>query len=472
MKITDRRHSAVTLYGPDGRKLERRSGRAGASLMGGGLVNTLTGMGTGLDKTESSFFLPTRLYYRSAMEVLCVQSWSAASAVDIPVDDMFIRWRKFTGNDEGAAKAMADAEKRHKAPMALREAMRAGRQHGTGVVAIMSAEAPPEEPLMPERIREGDLKALHYFDRHDLSVTMPETDIYSPNLGQPLYYMLTPSWGTPIRIHPSRLLRFDGIRPPTKSGFYSYDQFFGVSKLVPLIRLLFHDDTVAHAIAHLTQEASISVLGIEGLRDARAGTPEPGDLTPDQIGRSINAEKSVYRLLMLDKGNEEFKRVAVTFGGLADLMDRFARRVAAAARIPMTRFWGESPLGMNATGDSDMRNHVMMTEALREHQLTDPLEILDMVLARDAGLSEPPEYEWLSLLDMSDLEIAEAEEARAKALKLGLDMSAMDEDEVRKILSGGPVFGDLSGNAPEPPDPPEPFMPGGGPPMPPEPPPE
>ena len=124
---------------------------------------------------------------------------------------------------------------------------------------------------------------------------------------------------------------------------------------------------------------------------------------------------------MVEKGEEEFERVSVQFGGLADLMDRFARRVAAAARIPATRFWGQSPIGMNATGDSDMRNYVMMFEAERQDVLPAALDVLDEVLARDAGLSEPLEYTWPSLLEMSDKEKADVALVKVEAAKKAIE---------------------------------------------------
>ena len=144
---------------------------------------------------------------------------------------MFIRWRTFSGDDEGAAERMEEAEKKHRVIEALRGAMTAGRQYGTGIVAIMSMEAPSEDELMVEQIREGDLKALQWFDRYDCSVYSRDNDLFSPTYGDPTHYDLHPTHGgVPIRVHRSRILRFDGIRPPTKSGFTTYDQDFGVSE--------------------------------------------------------------------------------------------------------------------------------------------------------------------------------------------------------------------------------------------------
>ena len=62
--------------------------------------------------------------------------------------------------------------------------------------------------------------------------------------------------------------------------------------------------------------------------------------------------------MLVDK-NDEFDRVSYNFQGLPDLMDRFAERLAAAADIPATRFMGQAPKGMNATGASDEKNYAL-----------------------------------------------------------------------------------------------------------------
>ena len=300
--------------------------------------------------------------------------------------------------------------------------MIAGDQYGTGVVVMVTGEDSLEMPLDPKRIREGDLKALHYFDRYDISVTNREYDFNSQNFGKPIWYRVHPNHAsTPKVVHHSRILRFDGIRPPTKSGFTIYDQDFGVSVLVPIIVALMEDQTLAQSIAHLSQEASIPVLHIAGLREAIAGGGDPDEATPEQIGQQINTLKSNFHLMMLDEpGREEFLRIAVQFGGLADLMDKYQTRVASARDIPQTRWNGRAPAGMSATGESDMKNYVMMMEENRQSKLLLPLMKLDMVLARHVGLKEPPEYEWKSLLELSDKEIADAAKVKVEALDIAV----------------------------------------------------
>ena len=436
-------------YGGGGR------GGYGGGLNSGGIVNQGTGLGTGLDKSQGSFFSPTRVYWRTPLEILCVESWTARNAIDIPIDDMFIRWRTVLGKDEGSVKAFEEGERATKTELALNQALKAGDQYGTGAVIMVTAEDTLDAPLDVKRIREGDLKALHYFDRYDLSVTERDYDFQSPNFGKPLWYRVHPAHGVGIeRVHHSRVLRFDGIRPPTVSGFTSYDQDFGVSELVPIIVALLEDASGAQSVSHMMQEASIPVLHVAGLRETIAGGGDPNEPTPAEIGQQIRQGMSNFRLLMLDEpGREEFMRVAVQFGGLPEIMDRYQHRVAQARKIPLTRWEGRSPAGMSATGESDMKNYVLMMEAARAKKLRDVMYVLDQVLARNIGMREPPESKWESLLELSDMEIAEASKMKAEALDIAIKAYMMDEDEGRKSLDGDTLFGELPGAAPEAPDP-------------------
>ena len=168
MKVTDRRHHAaaeVVLYAPNGQQV-RSNANAGrtatyyGSLTQGGLVNNASGIGTSLDKSEASFFTPTRLYWRSPLEVLYNQSWACRNAIDIPVFDMFQKWRTCEDGDiEGSADQFAEEEERVRLRERLPKAVAGGSLTGTGMLILQTREAPPEEPLEVDRIRPGDLMA-------------------------------------------------------------------------------------------------------------------------------------------------------------------------------------------------------------------------------------------------------------------------------------------------------------------------
>ena len=167
------------------------------------------------------------------------------------------------------------------------------------------------------------------------------------------------------------------------------------------------------------------------------------------------------------EADEKFERTTVSWAGLPDIMDRFARRLAAAASIPATRFWGTSPIGLNATGEADMANYAQHVKAMQEYLLPDALERLDMVLARDAGLREPPSTASFRWTMPTPRPRPRPRRRRPRPQKMAIEGGMIDEDEGRAALDGDPVFGDLAGEAPGLPEPEMPPMPG-GPPKPPD----
>ena len=421
------------------------------NLTKGGITNLSSGAGTNVDKGDGSFFRPTRIFYRAPLEILCVESWAANKFCTIPVDDMFVRWRRCLDDDENAIKSQMDAEREVKGLQALREAMVSARQYGSGFAVMMTAEAPLEEPLNIERLREGDLKAVQYFDRYDVSVYEREKDHMSPNYGDPVMYHFHPAYKAGVfRVHHSRVLRFDGKRPSTKSGFTFYSEDFGESELIPVVNDVLKSAQMQSGVAHMVQEASIPVLHVEGLRETIAGM-NPDDPSPEQIGSEVNRTKSIYRMLMLDaKSREEFNRIQINFSGIAELLDRSYVTLAAAADIPQTRFLGSPPTGMDATGESDMKNYIIMMEAKREKMLRDPLWMYDQIMARHIGLSEPLEYEWDSLIDLGEKDRMEISKGKVEAVSTAVGAGIIDEDEARESLRGDWLFGELEGEAPDP----------------------
>ena len=79
-----------------------------------------------------------------------------------------------------------------------------------------------------------------------------------------------------------------------------------------------------------------------------------------------------------------------------------------------------------------------------QKQLLDPvLRRLDMMVARQAGLNEPPEYEWVPLTDLSEKDRAETAKLQGETLNLAYTDGVIDEDEYRERLSQNEFWGEL-----------------------------
>ena len=104
-----------------------------------------------------------------------------------------------------------------------------------------------------------------------------------------------------------------------------------------------------------------------------------------------------------------------------------------------------------------MRNYGMHVAARQVRMLSGPLKVLDAVLARDAGLPEPPDYEWLPLMDMSEEDQATISKMRADTVGQVTREGLIGIQEGRVILQQDPMFEDLDPDAiPELPPAPEP----------------
>ena len=112
---------------------------------------------------------PRCIYWRTPLEVLCNNRGWRRTLEIFPNDDYFIRWREHRSDDANAAEAMMQGSDELDLEVALNRALKNGDQYGTGIVIMqgMIDGQALEDPRSwtCARLREGDLKALHYFDR-------------------------------------------------------------------------------------------------------------------------------------------------------------------------------------------------------------------------------------------------------------------------------------------------------------------
>lgn len=92
--------------------------------------------------------------------------------------------------------------------------------------------------------------------------------------------------------------------------------------------------------------------------------------------------------------NDSFETHQYTFGGIADTYDRFMMDVAGAAETPVTKLFGRSPAGMNATGESDMQNYYDTIEEKQESVLRPIYDKLLPIMAMSALGAVPDDLDF------------------------------------------------------------------------------
>lgn len=457
------------LYGPDGQAVSAvDAGTSGAvrgqTVRGPRLFNLRSGLGTERDKDLGTDFYALRME-REFAERMYAMSWAAERIVRIIVDDMMARGRRWTGDDEGAIKAMTEAEHDLSAMDRLANAMIAGRLFGSAMLIVCESGGSTDAwsaPLEPDAVKEGGIANYWVVDRWACSVQTWRTDPTLPKFADPYTYRVngrifgspSPDYATPgvslgtsaqnFEINSDRMFRFDGLRSPLTEGWTTgpWEREWGISVLTKAVDDLLRDASINAAVGHLMQESSVWVNKVAGFKQSLSGMPDPRSPSVEKIAEEANLLKSIYRIMFLDS-EDEADRVNVPFAGIADILDRSEGRLAAIGGIPKTRFCGTSAVGMNATGEGDARDWRITVAAMQKKLLDPVLRRFDQFTARHAGLAEPPPYEWIPLGDMTDMELAELSEARSKTTRETYVAGLVDEDEARERLAQDDWWGEL-----------------------------
>lgn len=428
------------------RRVEERTNSLRSSSLS--LTNPVSGMGGISDKAAFNQFNLMRRPPQQELDNLYYQSWAARKLVDLPVDDMLRRWREWNSENLKMASAVSEVEERFEVRSLFVRTAKAARLYGSALLVLVDRQEDMNLPLNTSTWRPGRLSSLRSVGGYAYSIPRIDRNFLSPTYGMPEHYLLHEHYGAPLKVHPSRVLRLWGVEPLSEYFSWHVGIRYGISVLQPVLATIFEDEAIVASAAHLVQETSIPILQIPGLREAlaAAGPVDFDSVDASEYMNTLNANKGIYRTLLLDQ-DEEFKRVDVSWTGLPDLMDRMSNRLAAAADIPTTRFEGRSPAGMNATGDSDMDNYVLMLEAERLRQWGGgKLRLLDEVLVAEAGFSLESDltYKWPPLRLVNPKEETQMVIQQVEAVVKALDYNLIDEEEARDLLTKQGFFSSLS----------------------------
>lgn len=342
--------------------------------------NALTGMGDVLrDKLQHTRFEANSNLESEELDNLYCDDDMAATIVDHIVDESFRTGYKiaFPGEEPKAAleyeKQLIDRAYELNLDASLELAWRWGRLQGQGACyAIVDDGQAQDKPLDMDRVRE--VLGFIVFERDELRVEK-RYDLLGPKFDKPeLYKFIRISeHGTKIQtnlfIHETRLFVFEGIQAPKRRR--SELGGAGVSVLNRAHEALKGFQSGWQSLNHLLTDASQGVYKLQGLVEMIAN----GEVdTLEERMRVVDMARSVARSLIIDAETESFERTPHNLGGLGEIMDKVAIRLAAAAHMPVLKMMGQTPGGLGATGDNNMRAYYDDVEAARKAILRPKLE--------------------------------------------------------------------------------------------------
>lgn len=111
----------------------------------------------------------------------------------------------------------------------------------------------------------------------------------------------------------------------------------------------------------------------------------------------------------------------MTWAGMPEIIDRYLQLVAGAADIPLTRLLGQAPAGLNATGESDLRNYYDGIAARQANEIRPLLDRIDAVMLRSLFGAMPSDA-WYAFAPLWQL----TPQDRAAVDKLNAEVAAID----------------------------------------------
>lgn len=395
-----------------------------------GFQNLVANLGTGRDKASGNSYVQADLSPQELCAAYEVSS-VAKAIVDMPAEDACREWREWQA-DKDQISALEAEEKRLGLVRAVLDARTRARLFGGAAIYIGTADKDPSKPLDPKRIGLGGLKYLTVLDRTELSADHLQLDPRQPGFGRPVEYRMTAGDDAMVAIHPTRLAVFTGTKYASRQQQQAA-QGWGDSVLTAVLEKIQHLDATVANVASLVFEAKVDVIRIKHFTEQlRSGGSEYERLMLKRFGLAATA-KGVNGALLLD-AEEEYDQKSANFSTLPAIIDRFMQVVSGAARIPATRLFGMSPGGLNATGESDMRNYYDLVRQEQSLEIEPAMALLDECLIRSALGDRPKEvwYSWRPLWQPSAKERSENADKITGALERLDRMEVLPEEALAK----------------------------------------
>lgn len=386
---------------------------------------------------EATEYPLTRLTDNYAlMNSLYRGSWVVQSVVGLMVDDMLREWYKLSGSlSPEIQEKISRIERKKQVRQRLSEGISWGRLYGgaAGLINIKGQEGMLDQPLDYELIFPGTFDGITIFDRWQGIV--PGMDlVYVNGEAVPEYYSFTDATGkTVAKVHHSRVIRFTGRPLPYLEKVA--ELYWGESEIEPMYSDLKAHDNVSANMAALTFQANINTMEVQNLEQLFSLGSVEQQRRFWAVMQNQSVVKSNFGIQLVNKG-DQMHNTQYTFSGLQEIYDSMCLNLCGAAHYPMTKLFGRSPAGMNATGESDLKNYYDYVDSQRESKLRPALyQLLPVLFMSEVG-AIPDDFDitFPPLWTPTAKEVAEIAKSKAEAIVSTYQAGLLNVDTAQKEL--------------------------------------
>ena len=289
-------------------------------------------------------------------------SWEARKIIRIPVEDALRKEWIAEGIPEKMSLGIQQKLRRMNFLHVLSRSLMLERLLG-GCLTFMGLDSTEDNALRPYKPTDGSiLRFCNAIPISRISRMSWDTNPLSEHYMRPDRYLVNGEG-----LHVSRCLVWDGepLFDPydfALTNFRSNLAGFGPSKLAPIWDDIVKATGTREAAYQLIQTNNAIIAAITGLQDL-AGA-KGGQTAVNKLKELVNSI-SVYRAALVDGDRVSITQSAASFGSVPELIITFIQVLSAASDIPATRFIGQAPGGLNATGQSDLENYYNMIDSFQ-----------------------------------------------------------------------------------------------------------
>lgn len=411
-----------------------------------GFENAISRLGLNQDNALSAgtyaFDLVTR--NRMLLEMCYRGSWVCGQVVDAVAEDMTREGVDVTTSEaeEKLSDFMAAFTRRQIFP-SICNGIRWGRLYGGGIGVMDIRGQSISTPLRIDTVGKGQFRGIMVYDRWMLNPVMDPIIEDGPNAGLPVFYQIVSSLqaGNPsvgagaqdMYVHHSRIFRFGGIKLPFFQAIT--EMMWDESVLERLWDRLISFDNATLSAASLMDHANLRTIGIDGLRQIISVGGDALDGLKGQFEMMRLAQVN-EGLTLMDK-EDVFASTSYSFAGIPETILQFGQQLSGASQIPLVRLFGQSPAGLNATGESDIRLYYDGIKAKQESTLRQPMSKLIRVMWRSEFGTPPPkdlDFTFTPLWQMDPKDKAEIGDKNAETIGKAFDRGLIKAETAMKEL--------------------------------------
>jgi len=375
-----------------------------------GFQNLLLKLGEG-STVQSGGYTNTRISRNyPQLDAMYRSSWIVGQAVDAVAEDMTRAGISLMGiKPENAAK-MQRQMTRMGLWQGITQNIKWGRLYGGSIAVMMIDGQDLRSPLRMETIGKGQFTGLKVFDRWSAAPNLTYKIMDGMQMGLPEYYNIS---RLGLTIHHSRVIRQIGIELPYYES--EREEFWGASIVERLYDRLLPFDTATAGAAQLMSKAHLRTVQVEGLREilAQGGIAEENLIKMFYLMGRLQSTEGVTLLDATDK----FEAHSYTFSGVEGIITQFAQQISGATGIPLVRLMGQSPAGLNSTGESDMRMYNDNIAQQQESRLRLGLQkLLDVLHWSTIGSAPEDDFDF-SFNPLKQLDAKERAETAERMVK-------------------------------------------------------